>query len=194
MLAELARYRDANGLYRTWLSPQDKYECINPGRDPNPADVTIQMNVYLMLRKLDPPAAQELCTALQRAFGDDDNWVYYAKAPLLPYLRSAELTQLGCALPLPAERLAAAAPGQESWSEAGSLLLAALAAPQDLDVQQALRDLLVRIGSDDFAQLRRSPPLLYHNDLTASVSRFYWSEDFSYALWLRLYAAAKGIN
>jgi len=194
MLAELARYRDANGLYRTWLSPQDKYECINPGRDPNPADVTIQMNVYLMLRKLDPPAAQELCTALQRAFGDDDNWVYYAKAPLLPYLRSAELTQLGCALPLPAERLAAAAPGQESWSEAGSLLLAALAAPQDLDVQQALRDLLVRIGSDDFAQLRRSPPLLYHNDLTASVSRFYWSEDFGYALWLRLYAAAKGIN
>jgi hypothetical protein len=50
-------------------------------------------------------------------------------------------------------------------------------------------NLLVRIGSDDFAQLRRTPPLLYHNDLTASVSRFYWSEDVGYALWLRLYAA-----
>lgn len=189
MLAELARYRDARGLYRTWLAPQDEYECINPGRDPNPADVTIQMHVYLMLRALDPPAAQALCTALQRAFGDDDNWVYYAKAPLLPYLRSAELSQLGCALPLPAERLAAAAPGQEIWSEAGSLLLAALASPQDPDMQRAMRDLLVRIGSDDFAQLRRTPPLLYHNDLTASVSRFYWSEDVGYALWLRLYAA-----
>jgi hypothetical protein len=31
------------------------------------------------------------------------------------------------------------------------------------------------------------PPLLYHNDLTASVPRFYWSEEFGYALWLRLY-------
>jgi hypothetical protein len=29
--------------------------------------------------------------------------------------------------------------------------------------------------------------MLYHNDLTASTSRFYWSEDFGYALWLRLY-------
>jgi hypothetical protein len=189
MLAELARYRDARGLYRTWLAPQDEYQCINPGRDPNPADLTIQMNIYLMLRELDSPAAHKLCAAIQRSFGDDDHWVYYAKAPLLPYLRSAELNQLGCALPLPAERLATAAPGQEIWSEAGSLLLAALAVQQDPDVQQAVRELLVRIGSNDFAQLRRSPPLLYHNDLTASVSRFYWSEDFGYALWLRLYAA-----
>jgi hypothetical protein len=31
------------------------------------------------------------------------------------------------------------------------------------------------------------PPLLYHNDLTATVSRYYWSEDVGYALWLRLY-------
>jgi hypothetical protein len=34
------------------------------------------------------------------------------------------------------------------------------------------------------------PPLLYHNDLSASVKRFYWSEDVGYALWLRLYEAA----
>ena len=46
------------------------------------------------------------------------------------------------------------------------------------------------IGSDDFAQLRNSPPLLYNNDLSATVMRFYWSEDFGYALWLRLYEAA----
>ena len=27
----------------------------------------------------------------------------------------------------------------------------------------------------------------YHNDTSATVSRFYWSQDFGYALWLRLY-------
>lgn len=31
--------------------------------------------------------------------------------------------------------------------------------------------------------------MLYHNDLTATVKRYYWSEDFGYALRLRLYAA-----
>lgn len=35
--------------------------------------------------------------------------------------------------------------------------------------------------------MKLNPPLLYHNDLTASVRRFYWSEDVGYALWLRLY-------
>jgi len=33
--------------------------------------------------------------------------------------------------------------------------------------------------------------LLYHNDLTGTVKRFYWSEDFGYALWLRLYEATR---
>jgi hypothetical protein len=29
--------------------------------------------------------------------------------------------------------------------------------------------------------------MLYHNDLTATVARYYWSEDVGYAFWLRLY-------
>ena len=58
MLRTLARYRDARGLYRTWLAPREQYQCLDPGRDPNPADIAIQMHVYLMLRELDPPAAQ----------------------------------------------------------------------------------------------------------------------------------------
>ncbi|MDT5124097.1 MAG: hypothetical protein QOC96_3579, partial [Acidobacteriota bacterium] len=190
MLGELARYRDARGLYRTWLAPQNQYQCIDPGRDPDPADVAIQMHVYLMLRELDPPAAQNLCNALQRSFGDEDIWVYYAKAPLVPYLRSAELRQLGCAIPLPTERLTLSAAGQEDWSEAARRLVETMASPQDANMRQAIRNLLVQIGGDDFAQLRRSPPLLYHNDLSATVRRFYWSEDFGYALWLRLYEAA----
>lgn len=190
MLGELARYRDAKGLYRTWLAPQEEYQCLNPGRDPNPADVVIQMHVYLMLRELDPPAARNLCDALRGSFGDGDLWVYYAEAPLVPYLRGVELRRLGCAVPLPAERLAQPAAGQEVWSEAARLLAETTASPRDANVRQEVRNLLTRIGGDDFALLRRSPPMLYHNDLSATVKRFYWSEDFGYALWLRLYEAA----
>jgi hypothetical protein len=190
MLRELARYRDARGLYRTWLAPQHEYRCIDPGRDPNPADMTIQMHVYLMLRERDPPAAQDLCNALQGSFWNEDYWIYHARSPLVPYLRGAELRRLGCAIPLPAERLALAAAGQETWSEAVRRLVETMASPRDANARQAIRELVGRIASDDFAQLRRSPPLLYHNDLSASVRRFYWSEDFGYALWLRLYEAA----
>ena len=190
VLAELARYRDAKGLYRTWLAPQEQYQCINPGSDPNPADIAIQMHVYLMLRELDEPAAQNLCNALQRSFWDEEIWVYYAKAPLVPYLRSAELRQLGCAIPLPTERLSLLAAEQEIWSDAVRLLAETITSPPDANTRQEIHNLLARIGNDNFAQVRHSPPLLYHNDLSASVSRYYWSEDFGYALWLRLYEAA----
>jgi hypothetical protein len=143
-----------------------------------------------MLRELDPPAAQNLCNALRRSFGDEDIWVYYAESPLVPHLRGAELRRLGCAIPLPSERLSPPAAGQEVWGEAVRRLAEATASPQDANARRAIRSLLVRIGADDFAQVRRSPPLLYHNDLSATVKRFYWSEDFGYALWLRLYEAS----
>ena len=50
-----------------------------------------------------------------------------------------------------------------------------------------IRAVLRELARDDFALLRMNPPLLYHNDLTATVSRFYWSEDIGYALWLKLH-------
>jgi hypothetical protein len=191
MLGELAHYRDPRGLYRTWLAPQNQYQCLDPGKDPDPADIAINMHVYLMLRELDPPAAIHLCIALQRWFGDDDIWVYYKKTALVPYLRSAELRRIGCAIPLPTDRLAVPVAGQEIWSDAVRLLAETMTSPPDTSAREAINTLLARIGSDDFAQLRRSPPLLYHNDLSATVPRFYWSEDFGYALWLRLYEAAR---
>ena len=189
MLRTLARYRNARGLYRTWLAPVEKYQCLDPGRDPDPADLVIQMHVYLMLRQLDRPAARDLCKAIRRAAGDDDVWVYYDKAPLVAYLRSAELRRLGCQVPLPTARLARPAPGQELWSELVRQLVETSASRPDANARRAIDDLLVRLGTDDFALLRRIPPLLYHNDLSATVSRFYWSEDAGYALWLRLYDA-----
>lgn len=189
MLEELVRYRNINGLYRTWLAPQKQYQCIDPGSNPNPTDIAIQLHVYLMLRERDASAAQNLCNALQRSFLDDAIWVYYSKTAIVPYLRSAQLSQLGCPLPLPEARLALSAEGQEPWSEAARLLVRTAGSPSDKKTQQAIHNLLVQIASNDFAQLRQTPPLIYHNDLSAHVSRFYWSEDFGYALWLRLYEA-----
>jgi hypothetical protein len=193
MLRTLARYRDGRGLYRTWLAPQSRYKCLDPGRDPDPADIGIQMHVYLMLREFDRPAARVLCKAIQRWSGNDDVWVYYANTALVPYLRSAELEQLGCPIPLPTARLARPVPGQEWWSEAARLLVQTGPSGRGANARQAIRDLLTSLGDNDFALLRLAPPLLYHNDLTASVKRFYWSEDAGYALWLRLYEAAKQV-
>jgi hypothetical protein len=191
MLEVLSRYRDARGLYRAWLAPRAKYQNLDPGRDANPTDLTIQLHVYLMLRELDPAAARNLEKALQRFSRDEDLWVYYAKAPLIPYLRSAQLRQLGCPVPLPTERLALAASGQEIWSQAASQLVETSVSPLDENRRRTMEHLLANLGDDDFALLRRSPPLLYHNDISATVKRFYWSEDFGYALWLRLYAATR---
>ena len=155
MLRTLARYRDGRGLYRTWLAPQNRYQCLDPGRDPDPADIAIQMHVYLMLRQFDRPAARGLCKAIRRWSGNDEVWVYYAKTALVPYLRSAELEQLGCTIPLPTARLARPVPGQEWWSEAARRLVQTGASGPGANARQPIRDLLARLGDDDFALLRR---------------------------------------
>jgi hypothetical protein len=59
----------------------------------------------------------------------------------------------------------------------------------DANERREIKDLLERLGKDGFAVLRHAPPLLFHNDLSATVPRFYWSADAGYALWLRLYDA-----
>jgi len=185
-LATLGQFRRPDGLYQTWLASRNGYQCIDPGSDPNPADVAIQMHVFLLLAQSDPPAAQALCRALQSAVTDDRIWVYYKIAPLIPILRQADLKRAGCSLNLPPYRLRTTA-GQEDWIATSQLLLRLQGvsgpAPQSVEALDLLRELSL----DDFAALRHSPPLLYHNDLSASASRFYWSEEFGYAVWLRLY-------
>ena len=186
-LAVLAQYRTREGLYRTWLAPRERYECIDPGKDPNPTDAGIQMHVFLLLAQAEPPAARALCGALGSVLGENRLWVYYQMAPLVPLLRQADLRRAGCPLRLPESRLRSPVGGQEVWLAAGRLLDRLRSAdgpgPPSAETLAVLRS----FAKDGFSFVRRTPPLLYHNDLTAGTSRFYWSEDFGYALWLRLY-------
>jgi hypothetical protein len=185
-LETLRRYRTAEGLYRTWLSPQTEYSCLNPGADPNPPDVGIQMHLLMWLAQVDPPAARSLCTALRNTIDQERLWVYYQKAPLVPVMRQAELKAADCDVPLPS-RSQTATEGQDIWLAAGQMLQRLEAGKDQAPTPAQVGHLLQALSQDDFSPVRQNPPLLYHNDLTASVKRFYWSEDVGYAIWLRLY-------
>lgn len=186
-LAAMTRYRRPDGLYKTWLAPLNRYQCLNPGHDPNPADVGIQMHIVLFLEQVDKPAAHSLCDALSRKADDDDIWVYYAGAPLMIVLRSADLEKVGCLPQFPESRLRTEIPGQEIWVRAADELRRLEINAGSDDAYRRRAKLLNEIAANNFSLLTHTPPLLYHNDLTATVKRFYWSQDFGYALWLRLY-------
>lgn len=180
-LTTIDRYRTPEGLYRSWLAPREAYQCLDPGRDPNPADIVIQMHLLQLLSEARPPAARALCEALRPVVDQDRVWVYYRKTPLLPILRVNDLRRAGCALELPESRLRTDIPDQQIWVTVVRLLGGSRRDPA------FIRQVLDELARDDFALVRTNPPLLYHNDLTATVPRYYWSEDVGYALWLRLY-------
>jgi hypothetical protein len=188
-LAAIDRYRTREGLYRTWLASRDAYQCLDPGADPNPSDIAIQMHLFLLLSEVRPPAGRTLCEALGRVAGEDRVWVYYQKAPLIPILRLPDVRRAGCELALPESRLLTAVPEQQIW-----VSVARLVAGSSTRDPVLVRAVLRELARDDFALIRTNPPLLYHNDLTATVSRYYWSEDAGYALWLRLYDAYEDLG
>jgi hypothetical protein len=187
-IATLSRFRTADGLYRTWLAPRDRYVCVDAsGKDPNPPDIAIQMHVLMLLAQADPPAARGLCEALQKRSADEDIWVYYKMAPPIVILRMMDLRRTGCPLELPQALLQSTVPGQEIWIEATQLLKRTESTKDRDAAYTETTELLLTLANDDFSLLARAPPFIYHNDLTASVRRFYWSEELGYALWLRLY-------
>jgi hypothetical protein len=186
-LATLAQFRTGEGLYRTWLAPRDAFECIDPGRDPNPPDIVIQMHLLQFLSEVQPAAGRALCEVLRSVVDEDRVWVYYQKTPLIAALRMTDLDRAGCTLRLPASRMRTDVPDQQIWLSVAGLLNSGTAPGSSPFDPALIRAVLREIARDDFALVRMNPPLLYHNDLTASVSRYYWSEDVGYALWLRLY-------
>lgn len=186
-LATLSEYRRADGLYRTWLAPRADYRCIDPGADPNPADIGIQMHLGMFLRDVDPAAAASLCRALQAKANSEALWVYYRVAPLVVRWRLPELERLGCRLDVSPARLQSAVPGQQVWLDLVGLLGGETSDRDSQRHDQAV-ELLATLARDHFAAVSSAPPLIYHNDLTAKVSRYYWSEEFGFALWLRLFS------
>jgi hypothetical protein len=180
-LATIAQYRTNEGLYRTWLAPREAYQCLDPGKDPNPTDIAIQMHVLQLLAKAQPPADRALCDILGRVIDQDRIWVYYRLTPLVPILRLTDLQRVGCTLDLPESRMRTTVAGQDIWV---SVVRAIARTPPGDAI--AMKSMLRQLAKDDFALLRQNPPLLYHNDLSATVPRYYWSEDVGYALWLRL--------
>jgi hypothetical protein len=190
-LKTLNDYRTGDGLYRTWLAPRNAYQCLDPGRDPNPPDVTIQMHLLQLLLAAHLPEGRHLCEALGHHLADDRIWVYYERTPLVPMLRTRDLERAGCPLTLPASRMQAMVPGQEIWISLVQLLLRSTRTDGRRPDAAEVTAILNTLSRDDFSLLRTSPPLLYHNDLTATVPRYYWSQDVGYALWLRL---AQSIN
>jgi hypothetical protein len=191
-LATMTQFRTVDGLYRTWLAPRERYACIDPGRDSNPADIAIQIHVLMLLAEVDPPAARALCEALQKRADDDNIWIYYKITPLITVLRLPDLQKLGCPLQLPQPRLQTTVPGQEIWSEALQRLQRTDSTQGRETAYSETAEFLRKLADDDFSLLARDPPFLYHNDLTATVRRFYWSEELGYAIWLRLYFENKG--
>ncbi|HYC60711.1 MAG TPA: hypothetical protein VEK79_14195 [Thermoanaerobaculia bacterium] len=181
-LETIERYRTREGLYRTWLAPRKDYQCLDPGSDPNPADIAIQMHLLLLLSEVRPAAGRALCEDLRPVVDEDRVWVYYRKAPLIPILRLPDVQRTGCKLELPESRMHTDVPDQQIWTSVARLATA----PSNTDAT-LMRAVLRELARDDFALVRMNPPLFYHNDLTATVPRYYWSEDLGYALWLRLY-------
>lgn len=186
-LATIDRYRTPDGLYRTWLAPREAYQCLDPGIDPNPADIVIQMHLLQLLSEVRPAAGRALCNALRPRVDEERVWVYYRKAPLIPILRLPDLHRTGCQFELPESRMHTDVPDQQIWTSVARLLAAPSTREGPSSDAVLIRAVLRELAKDDFAFVRMNPPLFYHNDLTATVPRYYWSEDLGYALWLRLY-------
>ena len=189
----IERYQTDAGLYRVWLAPDDGYRCYYSkysGREANPVDVAVQMHVHLWLAREDPAAARRLCEALGSRMEDERIWVYYAAAPFIPRLREVDLALAGCPLRVPEARLRDQPRGQEPYLELAALRRQLLLHEDSGVPRAAVLHTIARMATGDFAGVERTPPLVYHNDLTATPPHFHWSTDIGYALWLRSYADA----
>ncbi|MBL6938501.1 MAG: hypothetical protein ISR49_11785 [Alphaproteobacteria bacterium] len=186
-LTALQQYRAPNGLYRTWLAPLDSFRCIDRGSDPDPTDVGIQMHMLMFLAQASPVDGRALCAALRRMISDNRIWIYYRLESLIPIVRQPDLARAGCAVQLPEARLRTVVSGQGKWIAAGMTLARLLQATGSTANLSETDALLYKLAQGNFLAIRRSPPLIYQNDATGSAPGFYWSQEFGYALWLRLY-------
>jgi hypothetical protein len=156
------------------------------GKDPNPADVGIQMHLYLFFLQHDQETARKLCGALKQRIAEDRIWVWYTLTPLVPLLREVDLVLAGCPIKVPDSRLRQVPPGQKPYLALVQLFRDLLLNREPPPVKRSI-EVLMPLVKENLIRVQKNPPLLYHNDLTASPPHFHWSEDVGYALWLRTY-------
>lgn len=181
----LDHWRHPRGGYRTWLDDPKNYSCIVPGKDPNPVDVGANLHFYLLLKEFHPQAAVPLCTELISLVSNPDHWVWYRYAPLVPFLRIQEAKEKGCPIPFP-ERLFSSLPAEQHFYLKMAKALIDLEGDPSSSLIMGSR-LLKEASAQHFFFFRTRPPVLYHNDPTSSLPRFYYSPQFAFGLWIRIY-------
>jgi len=191
VLDVLEKYRAANGLYQIWLSPGGRTGHEAVGDDPNPADIQTQIHILQFLAIHAPEEARALCSALSTRVMDPDLWTYSELSTWLYIVREIDLAAMGFELPRPDALLQTSLEHQAPYQELVRLLRDLCLSPNPAALGDPIATLLERIAADDFQYVQATPLLLYHNDLTSTVSRFYWSREFAYALWVRLYLEAR---
>ena len=190
VLETLDEYREDNGLYSIWLSPGGRTGHSAVGDDPNPADIQTQIHILQFFSVYSPERAAALCSALVPYVSDRGYWTYSEASTWLYVVREIDLASLGCALPRPDALLRTELEHQRAYMDLVRLLRDVVLSADPAPLEQEVRDVLTLLAADDFERVREAPLLLYHNDLTSSVSRFYWSKDLALALWIRLYLEA----
>ncbi len=186
-----SHYKDANGLYLTWLSPEGLSPAKRGGKIANPADLLINIHIYFFLQKYDSLQSVMLCKSIKEALkgSNPDLMVYYITAPWLYYIREAEILSRGCDLSdLPKPEFVYVQ-SQSTYYEMAMLIRDINMNKFDKYALEKANELLLRTAYGDFAFLKSMPLLLYNNDLTFRNPARFWSYDLSYVLWLRLYYA-----
>ena len=131
------------------------------------------------------------CARRSRRHLDDDRiWVYYQRSPLVPILRTTRSRARRLPAELPASRMRTAFRASRSGCRS-SVAGARTAAEATAGRGGGRPRCCASSPATTSRSCAQSPPLLYHNDLTATVPRYYWSEDVGYALWLRLAQSIK---
>lgn len=184
-LKRLKAYRNEAGLYRTWLAPQNEYQCVVPGNDPNPVDIVVQLHLIQFFNHFEMfEEKNKLCQLAKTNIGNPKLWVYYTHAPLIPIVRESALSQLGCDIRIPSLITSKTFDSQKQWLRLAYFVRDyALGSPPE---KKLVKQTLAELATGDFDFIEHNPPLLYHNDMSSN-QRYYWSKDVGLAFWLRVY-------
>jgi len=185
-LATIDRYRTPGGSIAHG-SRRVSLPVPRSGRDPNPTDIAIQMHLLLLLSEVRPAAGRALCDCSSARRQRRSGLGLLSKGAADSDPSSARRPPRGVQARVAGARLHTGVPDQQIWTFIARPARFPFDAWRLSSRRVLIRAVLRELARDDFALIQTNPPLFYHNDITATVPRYYWSEDLGYALWLRLY-------